>query len=145
MSNEIGVEISLFVQHGREQEAADFYCAAFGAEPLDFYRLDGVLMSVALCLGNILLTVAGSNPKREQQPAYGGPFFPKAAGAVSAIFRLNVGDLDHVVQQAANAGAVIRDPAQQDQTGRRIASLFDPFGHIWALAERSADDVRRAA
>lgn len=32
MTDEISVEISLFVEHGREQEAADFYAAA-SAQP----------------------------------------------------------------------------------------------------------------
>ena len=145
MRDDIGLEISLFVEHGREQEAADFYAAAFGAHILDAYRLDGVLMGFAMRFGALPVAVAGSNPKRERNPAYGGPFFPKAAGAVSAILTLHVGDIAAAVQQAIAAGAAIRDEIQVDEIGRNVASLFDPFGHIWALVERKADRASLAA
>ncbi|MCR6498582.1 VOC family protein [Shinella sp. CPCC 101442] len=145
MTGEISIEMSLFVQHGREQEAADFYVAAFGAEVIEPYRLDGVLMGFAMRFGTVPVAVAGSNPRREQNPSYGGPFFPKAAGSVSAIFTLNIADIEHAVRQASQAGAVIRDAVQMDVLGRRVASIFDPFGHIWALVERKAGHIARAA
>lgn len=145
MTGEISIEMSLFVQHGREQEAADFYVAAFGAEVIEPYRLDGVLMGFAMRFGTMPVAVAGSNPRREQNPSYGGPSFPKAAGSVSAIFTLNVADVEHAVRQASQAGAVIRDAVQMDVLGRRVASIFDPFGHIWALVERKAGRIARAA
>jgi len=145
LNDTISVELSLFVEHGREQEAADFYTAAFGARQVDIYAIEGVPVAVQLLLGSLPLSVVGSNPKREQQPSHGGPFFPKKAGAVSAILRLNVNDLDGAMQKAVSAGAAIRDPVQADGTGRRIASVFDPFGHIWGLAERTAKEVRQAA
>ncbi|MGD9476862.1 VOC family protein [Shinella sp. G-2] len=145
MHDEPGLEISLFVEHGREQEAADFYAAAFGAEILDAYRSDGVLMGFAMRFGALPVAVAGSNPRRERNPAYGGPFFPKTAGAVSAIFTLHVGDIAVAMQQAIAAGATIRDEIQVDEIGRNVASLFDPFGHIWALVERKAERASLAA
>ncbi|UDF29917.1 UNVERIFIED_ORG: hypothetical protein LHK14_00940 [Roseateles sp. XES5] len=145
MHDEPGLEISLFVEHGREQEAADFYAAAFGAEVLEAYRSDGVLMGFAMRFGALPVAVAGSNPRRERNPAYGGPFFPKTAGAVSAIFTLHVGDIAVAVQQAIAAGATIRDALQVDEIGRNVASLFDPFGHIWALVERKAEPASLAA
>lgn len=145
MSADITIELSLFIEHGREQEAANFYASAFGAEQVNAHYSDGVLNAVDLRLGSMLLSVTGSNPKREQEPALGGPFFPKAAGAVSAILRLNVGNFDQVLQKAIRAGATVRDAVQADQSGRRIATVFDPFCHIWALVERSAEERRRAA
>lgn len=145
MHDEPGLEISLFVEHGREQEAADFYAVAFGAEVLEAYQSDGVLMGFAMRFGALPVAVAGSNPRRERNPAYGGPFFPKTAGAVSAIFTLHVGDIAHAVRQAVAAGATIRDAIQVDEIGRNVASLFDPFGHIWALVERKAERASLAA
>ena len=145
MHDEPGLEISLFVEHGREQEAADFYAAAFGADILDAYRSDGVLMGFAMRFGALPVAVAWSNPRRERNPAYGGPFFPKTAGAVSAIFTLHVGDIAAAMQQAITAGATIRDEIQVDEIGRNVASLFDPFGHIWALVERKAERASLAA
>jgi PhnB protein len=50
-----------------------------------------------------------------------------------------------VVQRALVAGAVIRDEVQTDMMGRRVASIFDPFGHIWALVERETAGKSLAA
>ena len=145
MTDEISIEISLFVEHGREQEAADFYVAAFGAEVVEPYNVDGVLMGLAMRFGAMPVAVAGSNPRREKNPSYGGPFFPKAAGSVSAVFTLNVCDIERMMQQAVEAGALVRDVVQIDVLGRRVASIFDPFGHIWALVERRSGNVALAA
>lgn len=109
------------------------------------YSLDGVLMGFAMRFGAMPVAVAGSNPRREKNPSYGGPFFPKAAGSVSAILTLIVKDIEHTMQRAIDAGAVTRDGVQIDVLGRRVASVFDPFGHIWALVERSAGTVTLAA
>ncbi|WP_245521224.1 VOC family protein [Rhizobium laguerreae] len=145
MADDISIEFSLLVEHGREQEAADFYAAAFGAKQVDTYSLDGVLMAVEMRFGTMPVSVAGSNPKREQAASYGGPFFPKAPGAVSVVFRLNVGDIEGAAQRAVAAGALTRDAIQTDILGRRVASVFDPFGHIWALVERKPASVSIAA
>ncbi|WP_245448362.1 hypothetical protein [Neorhizobium sp. T6_25] len=61
------------------------------------------------------------------------------------MFHLNVGNIEGVMQAALAAGAVIRDEIQTDMIGRRAASIFDPFGHIWALVERKADGMSLAA
>ncbi|MBG0807904.1 VOC family protein [Methylosinus sp. H3A] len=145
MTEDISVEFSLFVEHGREREAANYYTAAFGAQEVDTYDLDGVLAAVEMRFGNLPVWVAGSNPNREKTTSYGGPFFPKAPGAVSTIFQLKVGNIDGAMQRALAAGAVIRDEIQTDTTGRRVASIFDPFGHIWALVQRKTEDVSLAA
>ncbi|ABD85698.1 VOC family protein [Rhodopseudomonas palustris] len=145
MTEDISVEFSLFVEHGREREAANFYAAAFGAREVGTYDIDGVLGAVEMRFGNLPVWVAGAHPKRETAPSYGGPFFPKAPGAVSTIFQLKVGSIDGAMQRALAAGAVIRDDIQTDTTGRRVASIFDPFGHIWALVQRKAAEVSRAA
>ncbi|MGI2036438.1 VOC family protein [Rhizobium panacihumi] len=145
MAEDISIQLSLFVEHGREREAANFYEAAFGAQEVDTYSIDGALAGVAMRFGELPVTVAGSNPNREKMPSYGGPFFPKQAGAVSAIFQINVADIDAVFGHAVAAGAVIRDQIQTDTLGRRIASIFDPFGHIWALVERKPEAAALAA
>ncbi|MBK0023973.1 VOC family protein [Ochrobactrum sp. S46] len=117
----MNIRLSLFVEHGREREAANFYQAAFGAQEFDTYAIDGVLAGVAMRFGDLIVTVAGSNPNRENMPSHGGPFFPK------------------------QAGAVVRDEIQTDTLGRRMASAFDPFGHIWALVEPNRQTVSLAA
>jgi PhnB protein len=120
MSEDISIQLSLFVEHGREREAANFYAAAFGAQEVDTYSIDGVLAGVAMRFGELPVTVAGSNPNREKMPSYGGPFFPKQAGAVSTIFHVNVGDVDTAIQRTSLAGAEIRNNIQTDETGRRV-------------------------
>ncbi|ASR10653.1 MULTISPECIES: VOC family protein [Rhizobium] len=145
MADDISIEFSLLVEHGREQDAADFYAAAFGAQQVDTFSSDGVVMAVEMRFGTMPVSVAGSNPKREQHPSYGGPFFPKEPGAVSTVFRINVGDIDGAVERAVTAGAVIRDKPQTDVFGRRVSSVYDPFGHIWALVERKAASLSVAA
>lgn len=145
MTEDISVEFSLFVEHGREREAAKFYAAAFGAQEENTTDIDGVLAAVEMRFGNLQVWVAGSNPNREKSPSYGGPFFPKEPGAVSTIFQLKVGNIESVMQRAVTAGAVIRDEIQTDMIGRRVASIFDPFGHIWALVERKSEGMSLAA
>lgn len=143
--SEISVTLSLFVEHGREQAAADFYAAAFGAQKLQEHTHDGQLIAVDLLLGSMPISVAGANPRRQADPALGGPFHPQSAGAVSAVLRLSVDDIDALVAQALAADATVRDAVQEDDTGSRSASLFDPFGHIWSLTERKASASRLAA
>lgn len=139
MEHSIGVGLTVFVQHGREQQAADFYSEAFEARQLKAYRVDGELAGVEMLIGRTRVCVAGSNPRREEEPSYGGPFFPKAAGAVSTIIQLTVPDIEACFAHAIVAGAALRDRVQTDVEGRRVASLFDPFGHIWVLIERQAE------
>ncbi|MDI6028371.1 VOC family protein [Corticibacterium sp. UT-5YL-CI-8] len=145
MSNEISVTFALVIEHGREEEAADFYAAAFGAQLVETHSRDGGLTGFDMLLGATPISVAGANPRREADPALGGPFFPKTAGAVSAALRLTVADLDAVVGQAVAAGATVRDPAQIDDRGGRSAAVFDPFGHIWGLSERFKNAAQLAA
>ncbi|WP_244481576.1 hypothetical protein [Rhizobium sp. Root1203] len=71
--------------------------------------------------------------------------FRKKPGAVSTIFQLKVGDIEGVMQHALAAGAVIRDEIQTDMMGRGVATILDPFNHIWALVERKAEGMSLAA
>lgn len=145
MTEDIRVEFSLFVEHGREREAANFYTAAFDAQEENTHDIDRALAAVEMRFGNLPVWIAGSNPNREKSPSYGGPFLPKEPGAVSTIFQLKVGNIEGVMRRALAAGAVIRDEIQIDMTGRRVASLFDPFVHIGALVETNAENTSLAA
>lgn len=49
------------------------------------------------------------------------------------------------MQRAVSAGVVIRDEIQTDIIGRRVASIFDPLGHIWAFVERKAESTSPTA
>jgi uncharacterized glyoxalase superfamily protein PhnB len=135
--DEMTLSMTLFVEHGRQQEAASFYEAAFGAVQTKTYTHDSELMGFDLRLGDRIISVAGSNPHREADPSRGGPFFPKGIGAVSSIFRLEVGNAESALERAVAAGGVVRDKLQISHDGQRVATLFDPFGHIWAIVERT--------
>ena len=138
MSDQISIGLSIFVEHGRELAASDFYAAAFGTQQIRTHTHDGAVIAVDLLLGTLPIFVVGANPKRQANPDLGGPFHPQTVGAVSTVLNLTVGDLDTVIGKAVAAGATIRDAAQLDDRGGRSAAVFDPFGHIWTLSERIA-------
>lgn len=132
IKDEVLVKPTVFVEHGRQNEAAAFYQTVFGARQIRTHTHEHELIAVELQIGATIFAVSGSNPKREADPSRGGPFCPRIPGAVSAAFNLEVGDADQVLQRALRCGAVIRDALQKDLEGRRVATFFDPFGHIWA-------------
>ena len=53
------------------------------------------------------------------------------------ILRLAVSNVEDVLHRAIVAGATVRDKSQVSIDGFRVATFFDPFGHIWAVTERS--------
>lgn len=67
---------------------------------MDTYSVDGVLAGVVMWLGEMGVTVAGSNSNRERMPSYDGPFFPKEPGPVSTIFQLRAAEIDGAIQRA---------------------------------------------
>lgn len=137
--------ISIIVEHGREEEAAAFYQRAFGAVRGGAYMFEGEPISIDLQIGDTAMQVGGANPRRELEPHRGGPFFPKAKGAVSTFFILDVANAEIALQRALNAGATLRGELDVATDGRRGATVFDPFGHIWALQDRTPLKLRRAA
>ena len=140
------LSFTLFVEHGRQEEAATFYRAALGAvRTKTHYVQRQEPMAVDLELGGLLISICGSNPRREAEPWRGGPFFAKEKGAGSAVYRLEVDNVAAVLKTAVAAGANIRDGLQVADNGHRVATIFDPFGHIWALHEKTAVTTKQAA
>lgn len=137
--------VSVVVEHGREEEAASFYQRAFGAIRGGSYLFEGVPISIDLRIGGVALQVGGANPRREQEPRRGGPFFPKAHGAVSAVFILDVANVQAALQRPIGVGATIRGNLAAATDGRRGATVFDPFGHIWGLRDKAPVKLRHAA
>ncbi|MCB8822887.1 glyoxalase superfamily protein [Microvirga rosea] len=144
-SSEITVAATIFVEHGRQQEAANFYEAAFGAVQTKAHTQDGQKIAIELQIGEVAISVSGSNPKREAEPWRGGPFFPKERGAVSTTFQLEVSDADAYLSRAVIAGAAVRDELQVSAGGGLAATIFDPMGHIWSICQRSSGTAKRAA
>lgn len=109
--------------------AIEFYVAAFGA--VEDFRMtepgSGKLGHVELQIGGARLMLA------DEWPDFGA-LSPDSIGGTAVTLYLQVEDVDAVVAQAEQAGAmVLRAPADQS-FGERTATVQDPFGHRWMLA-----------
>jgi PhnB protein len=58
---------------------------------------------------------------------------------VSSSTCLYVPDVDAVVASAVDRGATVREKPTTFVTGDRFASIYDPFGHRWAVLTRVED------
>ena len=116
-------------------EAIAFYEAVFGASVVS--RMDGPDGSVMhaeldLGLGRLQL----SDPNDE----YGlvaptGPADDKVSGSTC----IYVADVDAVFDTAVERGATVREKPSTFVTGDRFASIYDPFGHRWAVMTKVED------
>ena len=131
-----GIGLTLFVPNGRQEAAAAFYIAGFGAtSPRHWiHPKTGEVTGIDITIGRATFTVCGSNPKCEQDPSLPGPCAVAAPGRASTVFQLCIDDLEATLAKAVVAGATVRTPAQSADWGDRVATIVDPFGHIWALA-----------
>jgi uncharacterized glyoxalase superfamily protein PhnB len=131
-----GIGLTLFVAPGRQDEAAAFYRAIFGAtSPRHWINpRTGEVTGIDISIGRATFTVSAANPKRDADPALPGPCTPAAMGRGSAILQLCVDDVDGAVTRAVERGAILRSEPQDAGWGDRVATIIDPFGHIWALA-----------
>jgi uncharacterized glyoxalase superfamily protein PhnB len=131
-----GIGLTLFVPAGRQDEAAAFYRTAFGAmSPRHWISpKTGEVTGIDITIGQATVTVCGSNPKREADARLPGPCAVPALGRGSTVLQLCVDDIDAAVERALAAGATIRTPVQDADWGDRLATIIDPFGHIWAIA-----------
>ena len=131
-----GIGLTVFVAAGRQDEAAAFYRATFGATtPRHWINpKTGEVTGIDIAIGCATFTVCGANPKRDADPALPGPCTPAAAGRGSTMFQLCVDDVDLTVARAVEAGSILRTEPQDAGWGDRVATIIDPFGHIWALA-----------
>ena len=123
-----GIGLTLFVPKGRQQEAAAFYLVAFGAtSPRHWISpKTGEVTGIDITIGRATFTVSGANPKAALPCA--------VPGLASTIFQLCVDDVDATTARATAAGATVRTPPQDADWGDRIATIVDPFGHVWAIA-----------
>jgi uncharacterized glyoxalase superfamily protein PhnB len=137
------ITLRLFVRHGDETRAVAFYEAAFGAEVVERCEHARGAEAVTLRLGGAEFTVAGANPRRDDDPALGGPRSPQALGTTSVVLDLRVDDADRAVAAAVGAGATLRNPVEAVDA-RHVGVVIDPFGYIWAITS-SPETKRQAA
>ncbi|QYK43343.1 MAG: VOC family protein [Paracoccaceae bacterium] len=118
----------LVVRDGRGAMA--FYTAAFGA--VEDFRMtdpgDGRIGHAEMTIGESRLMLA------DEYPDFGA-VSPDTIGGTPVTLHLAVADCDAVAARAVAAGAVLlRAPADQS-FGERTATLADPYGHRWMLAQ----------
>jgi PhnB protein len=109
-------------------DAIAFYEAVFGATVVS--RMDGPGGSVMhaeldLGLGRLQL----SDPNDE----YGLAAPVRDGDTVSGSTCIYVADVDAVFERAVERGATVREKPSTFVTGDRFASIYDPFGHRWAV------------
>jgi PhnB protein len=116
-------------------EAIAFYEAVFGATVVG--RMDGPDGTVAhaeLDLGDGRLQLGDPNDQYGLVPPSG-----QADDKVSCSTCIYVPDVDAVFAAAVERGATVREKPATFVTGDRFASIYDPFGHRWAVMTRVED------
>jgi len=116
-------------------KALEFYAAVFGAtERMRFPGPDGTIIHAEIMVGDSVVMVEDESPQRETKaPPRGGlPGFP-------AFLFIYVEDVDAVMARAAELGATVQRPAQDQFYGDRDGYIIDPFGHGWAVASHVED------
>jgi uncharacterized glyoxalase superfamily protein PhnB len=123
-------------------EAIAWYEAVFGATVVS--RMDGPDGSVPHAeldfgLGRLQL----GDPNDE----YGLVAPARDGDSVSGSTCIYVADVDAVFERAVEQGATVREKPSTFVTGDRFASIYDPFGHRWAVMtkveEVSAEESER--
>lgn len=109
--------------------AIDFYKKAFGAE--EYYRLTdpetGKIGHAELSIHGALLMVADEYPEFNKSA--------RTLGGSPVRIGLRCDDVQAAFDRAVAAGAEVRRPVSDEFYGHRAASLRDPFGHEWMLAQ----------
>ncbi|WP_158879923.1 VOC family protein [Amycolatopsis anabasis] len=111
------------------RRALDFYVEVFGArrraDPI--VMDDGRIGHAELAIGDSVLMLA------EEFPEIGHV----AAPSGGASLRVEVSDVDAAVSAAVSLGAELVEPARDEGHGRN-ASIRDPFGQRWLVAQAPA-------
>ncbi|MDQ1661884.1 MAG: PhnB protein [Blastococcus sp.] len=116
-------------------EAIRFYEEVFGASVVG--RMDGpdgTVMHAELDLGDGRLQLSDPNDSYGLVPPNG-----QAQDKVSCSTCIYVADVDAVFAAAVERGATVREKPATFVTGDRFASIYDPFGHRWAVMTRVED------
>ena len=116
-------------------EAIAFYEAVFGATVVS--RMDGPdgsVMHAELDLGLGRLQLSDPNDEYGLVAPSG-----HAEDKVSGSTCIYVADVDAVFDQAVERGATVREKPSTFVTGDRFASIYDPFGHRWAVMTKVED------
>jgi PhnB protein len=116
-------------------KALEFYAAAFNAtERLRFPGPDGTIAHAEIEIGDSVVIVEDASPHIGTQA-------PPAAGldGTPAFLYIYVEDVDAVIERAAELGATVKRPAQDQFYGDRDGFIVDPFGHGWTIGSHVED------
>jgi uncharacterized glyoxalase superfamily protein PhnB len=90
-------------------------------------------MHAELDLGDGRLQLSDPNPQ------FGLVVADRSSDSVSASTCIYVADVDAVFAKAVERGATVREKPDTFVTGDRFASIYDPFGHRWAVMTKVED------
>lgn len=125
-------------------QAVEFYGAAFGAiETKRLYNAEGTwILHAELKIGNSVIILT------EEQP-FLGVLSPASLGGSATHGHIYIKDVDDFVGKALDNGATEMTPVTDTYWGDRMATLVDPFGHVWTVASRvenlSDEDIAERA
>jgi PhnB protein len=120
----------LFINNGVTD--ISFYNKAFGAaEQRRFSNDDGRLHVVELSIQGAIFHVHEVTAKQYF-------FSPDKNNGSRICIGLFVSDVDKVMREAIEAGAVEISPAQDYEYGYRQGQIKDPFGHYWQIQKKIA-------
>jgi PhnB protein len=116
-------------------KALEFYAAVFGAtERMRTPGPGGSIVHAEIEIGDSVVIIADENPyEGTKAPPTGG-----LAGSPAFLF-IYVDDVDAVIDRAAELGATVQRPAQDQFYGDRDGYIIDPFGHGWTIASHVED------
>jgi PhnB protein len=121
--------------------AIAYYTKAFGAT--ERMRMDapgGRVGHAELVIGGSTIMLADEFPEM----GYRGP---KAFGGSAVSLMLYVPNVDEVFKRAMDAGGKQLKPLADQFYGDRMATVEDPFGHVWTIATHiedvSPEEMRR--
>src|SRR4029450_4932236 len=115
-------------------DAIRFYEEVFGASVVS--RMDGpdgTVLHAELDFGEGRLQLG------DPQEEYGLVVPDRSGDSVSSSTCIYVSDVDAVFAKAVERGATVREQPATFVTGDRFASIYDPFGHRWAVMTRVED------
>jgi uncharacterized glyoxalase superfamily protein PhnB len=116
-------------------EAIRWYEQVFGASVVS--RMDGpddTVMHAELDFGEGRLQLSDPNAQYGLAAPTGA-----AEDTVSGSTCIYVPDVDAVFAAAVEHGATVREKPSTFVTGDRFASIYDPFGHRWAIMTKVED------
>ena len=126
------------------EQALEFYTAAFGAkETRRLYNAEGTwILHAELKIGNSVIILTEENPLL-------GVLSPASLGGSATHGHIYIRSVDEFVANALDNGARVLTAVTDTYWGDRMATLVDPFGHVWTVASRienlSDEDIAERA